>query len=210
MKKAWLPLMALAMVALLASAVSTEYEKGDYKIFALGDSEELTKEKYEYLVSKGEITPLFQLPSKSGIVPPFMYKNFIADVVGHRFNVVLLFHKDQLYQIYLDSQNYSAADFNTSLKNLMMERIKPMFEGIYGPPTIDYGYPDFFLVREGYVYFIAKWIIDDRKEIALRINPSKFEYSGEIIITDVELSKQKEKEEEGKERQKVLESAADF
>lgn len=212
MKKMWLALVVFVMIVSIVPTAFAEtgYGKGDYKVFSLGDSEELTKEKYEYLINKGEITPLIQMPSKNEIVPTFLYKHFTADVAGHRFDVFLLFYNDLLYQMYFKSQNYYASSFDTQLKTLMTERVKPMFEGVYGPPTIDYGYPDFFLVRDGYVYCIAKWIIEDRKEIALRINPSGSKYSGEIIITETELKRQKEKEEEERERQKVLESAADF
>jgi len=189
------------MLVFLVSATSmAKYEKGDYKIFALGDSEELTKEKYEYLKNVGEITPTFLNK----------HTFFTSDIAGHEFSVFLFFYDGKLYQMYFVSKDYSASGFDTHLKNLMLDRIKPIFEGLYGEPTVDFGYPSFFEVKEGYIHYICKWTLGENKEITLGVSESDFEYSGKIIITETKIKQQKEQDEEEAKRQKILGSSVDF
>lgn len=200
MKKSCIVLLSLMLVFLVSATSMAKYEKGDYKIFALGDSEELTKEKYEYLKNAGEITPT--LLNK--------HTFFTSDIAGHEFSVFLSFYEDQLYEIYFLSKGYTATGYDTYLKNLMMDRIKPMFEGLYGEPTKDFGYPNFLTVRDGYIYYISKWNVSDNKEIALAVWVIDFEYRGEITITETKIKQQKEQDEEEAKRQKILDSSVDF
>ena len=200
MKKSCIILLSLMLVFLVSATSMAKYEKGDYKIFALGDSEELTKEKYEYLKNAGEITPTFLNK----------HTFFTSDIAGHEFSVFLFFYEDQLYEMYFSSKDYTATGYDTYLKNLMMDRIKPIFEGLYGEPTKDFGYPNFFAVKDGYINYICKWNVSDNKEIALAVGVNDFKYSGKIIITDTKLKQQKEKDEEEAKRQKILGSSVDF
>lgn len=122
----------LLVVALSYTVAFAKYEKGDYKIFALGDSEKLTKEKYKYLVEIGEL--------KGG---PNTHTFFETNIAGEKFHAFTYFYNDQLYEMSFVSEDVTASYYDTTLKSLMVDKIKPIFTELYGPPTNDFGYPKF-------------------------------------------------------------------
>ena len=196
-KKVWFILLAIILLPTVSAA---KYEKGDYKIFALGDSEELTEEKYNYLVETGELR-------KGMFDTCTFFETVIAD---EKFNVFTYFYNGQLYEISFSSKNkVNASYYDTTLKNLMMGKVKPIFTELYGSPTFDFGYPNFLGLKEGYIHFICHWEIG-KKKISLGISPYEYKYSGEIIIVDTELEKRKEEEEAAKEAAARQKSTADF
>lgn len=196
MRKFRLMLFVVLLVALAVTALAEDYDKGDYKILALGDSRDMVQEKVDYLVETGGL--------KGG-------NNLFAytEIAGEKFTIYLSYYNDLLYRMSFYSEKYNAMRVDTYLKGIMMDKIKPMFAGVYGNPIDDYGYPAFFDLKDGYINFICRWK-DGGKEITIGVSSGDFEYQGVIWMIDTALEAQKEKDEEEAAKNKALESARDF
>ena len=196
MKKSCIILLSLLLVFLVSATSMAKYEKGDYKVFSLGDTKETIKEKASYLVITGEII------KGNG-------DYFVTKIAGETFTGHFSYYQDQLYQISFYSEGYNAMRYDTYLKDLMLDKIKPMFSSSYGEPVNDYGYPSFFNLKDGYTRFISRWR-DGDKEIIIGVSSGDFTYEGAILIVDTALEKQKEKDEEDAKKAQTQQSASDF
>ena len=196
MKKSYIILLSLLLVFMMSATSMAKYEKGDYKVFSLGDTKELIKEKVNYLVITGELV------KGNG-------DYFTTKIAGETFDGYFSYYNDQLYKMSFYSKEYNAMRYDTYLKDLMMDKIKPMFSGSYGEPVNDYGYPSFFNLKDGYTRFISRWR-DGDKEIIIGVSSGDFTYEGAILIVDTALEKQKEKDEEDAKKAQAQQSASDF
>jgi hypothetical protein len=202
MKIKLLVIAALALIPLASSirAETPDYSaiEGDFKIFCLGDSPEVVKNKIDYLVQTGITEERFEP------------HGFATKVFGESMYCGFEFYNDMLWRIQITSwRSYLYSALDTSLKDITMNRIRKSFVELYGKPTKDYGYPMVFNLKEGWITYISQWVLD-KKTITIGIRQIKFKLAALIWITDNKLDEAKTKEEAAKAAAENDSSKKDF
>jgi hypothetical protein len=133
-----LRMLLVSLILLVFSFPAFAFEdysnvKGDFKIFCLGDSKEICKDKVAYLKNKKEIR---------GTLRFFTYNTSIGkEPVQFRLN----FKEDKLYHIFIAAhRRFGTSDYHYGLKNYYLNIFFPILLSAYGKPTKNLGYPAFF------------------------------------------------------------------
>ena len=165
---------------------------GDYKILILGESEDITAQKFITLAKAGEI----KLKNNS------MY----TKVLDYDVEIYPGFFDKKLYSIEL---YFPKSDGNAEVQYMIEDEIKPMFTKVYGKPTHEYDYPEMTELSPGYLSYCYQWILQN-KTIILGVTEDIAEddpvYSAEIMIFDNKLAKAKQESK----LKNQMESGKDF
>jgi hypothetical protein len=173
--------------------------KGDFKNLCLGDSEDTTYDKINYLNNKGDISGnYFKLNN-------YFYVNILDEGTTCYFD----FYKEKLYYIDILFNKYSANELEGTLKPFIMNQLKPMLIKSYGNPSSSGVFPNILSMKDGFLNIIMKWIFK-KKTIVMGIYESEFQYQARIIITDNVLKSAKEQEDKLEQKNSQEKSSKDF
>jgi hypothetical protein len=174
--------------------------KGDFKIFCLGDSKEITKAKVAYLKNKKEIRRTLHA---------FIYNTSIGK---ESVELHFYFKEDKLYNIFIASNyTFSIQDYHYRLKSYYLNTLLPILISAYGEPTKDLGYPFFFSAdgtSYGSFWQLEKKVVDvGVKRNSRHIAPS----GGPAYYAVINIYDKKYLEEDQKQQDiKINDAAKDF
>lgn len=165
---------------------------GDYKTFILGESEEVTAQKFITLAKNGDI----KLKNNS----------LYTTILNYDVEIYPGFFDKKLFSIEL---YFPKSSMSANVEYMIEDEIKPMFIQLYGKPTREYEYPNILDLSPGYLGYCYQWILPN-KTIILGVTKdaeSNAQTCGaEIMILDNKLAKAKEER-----KSKILgESGKDF
>ncbi len=151
---------------------------GDYKTLVLGDSEEVTTQKFITLAKNRDI----RLKDNS----------LYTTILNYDVEIYPGFFDKKLYSIELYfPKSYVSVD----VEYMIEDEIKPMLIKVYGQPTSEYDYPGIIDLSPGYLSYCYKWNLQN-KTIILGITKDADEgvptCGAEIMIFDNKLTKAKE------------------
>lgn len=200
MEKLCLSLLFLLLISVpIISETDYSNIKGDFKIFCLKDSPETIKAKVNYLCENGQTDAV-------ALDRLWFYGSMLDSSYSCKFE----FYKEQVYAINITFYGkYITSDLDLSLKTFIEEKLKPLFVNKYGSPTKNYGYPNIFQLKEGYITYISKWILTD-KTIIIGVQQNDFCFYPKIIISDNKLSAEKEIENKKLQEAKIKNAEDDF
>lgn len=127
----------------------------------------------------------------------------------------LYFKDDKLYSVIIQSTIYRSASSYDSLIKEEVENFKDVIQNAYGRPTTNYGFPDFFRMKDGYTTYAYIWEMG-RKRITVGVaeqsSGSRYAMVARIEDMDVinQLEKEKKASEEANRKKSIEESAALF
>ncbi len=151
---------------------------GDYKTLILGESEDVTTQKFVTLAKNGEIK--------------LKDKGLYTKVLNYDVEIYPGFFDKKLYSIEL---YFPKSDVSADVEYMIEDEIKPMFMKVYGKPTKEFDHPSTLDLSPGYLSYCYQWIFQNKTIIigvTKDVGGDLSTCGAEIMILDTKLAKARE------------------
>lgn len=151
---------------------------GDYKTLILGESQDITAQKFVALAKNGDIK--------------LKGNGLFTKILNYDVEIYPGFFDKKLYSIEL---YFPKSAVSADVEYLIEDEIKPMIIKVYGKPTKKFDYPGTLDLSPGYLSYCYQWLFQN-KAIIIGVTKDVGEdlstCGAEIMILDTKLAKARE------------------